>query len=339
MYELRAIIFHSRESMKILDEMFAGFHHTFSFFPFPEKLPMHSHSIEYFTKSWFIIVCKKTPRVTKWCSSNHESVEIFFLIIRMHELLFPILITHDISIAYHRNPEMLLQLIYAIKICFSSECLLISTPMNTDKICSSIFESCTKLHKKWVIFPAKSCFYGYRYFHSLTHLFYYTECCISIDHERWTMSTFYNFFCRTSHIDINSSYSIAFYDFCSFCEFLRILTKYLNNQGIFIYLVCKSFLLEVFRVYEAISTIKLRKYDSLGSNIFYDLTVGTITITIHGSECCYRSVWSKIFPKVFVHSIDRQETRGIILICKNESIWNKRTLYIQKIQKSNFSLH
>ncbi len=74
MYERGAILLHSWESMEILDEMLASFHHTFSFFPLPEELPMLTHSVQDLTESRFIVSCEEAPGVTEACSSYHESI-------------------------------------------------------------------------------------------------------------------------------------------------------------------------------------------------------------------------------------------------------------------------
>ena len=63
--------------MKILDEMFARFHHPFSFFPFPEETSMSFHGIENLSECRFIVSWEEAPGVTERCPSDHEAIEIF----------------------------------------------------------------------------------------------------------------------------------------------------------------------------------------------------------------------------------------------------------------------
>lgn len=78
MYECWAVFFDTRESVEVLYKMFSCFHHSFSCLTIPEESPMFIHYIEYLTECWFIVSRKKTPRIPKWCSSNHKSIEILF---------------------------------------------------------------------------------------------------------------------------------------------------------------------------------------------------------------------------------------------------------------------
>ncbi len=114
MYKARSIVFHSWESMEVLDEMFTCFHHSFSLFPLPEKVSMFFHSFEYFSESWLISSWKKTPRISKACPPYHKPIEIFvsnsifrkkgcLKIFRYLNFWYTIIITHNVTIAKYRD--------------------------------------------------------------------------------------------------------------------------------------------------------------------------------------------------------------------------------------------
>ncbi len=296
MYERVSVFFYSRESMEVLYEMFSCFHHSFSSFWYPEEISMFSHHIKDLSECWLIIIWKKTPRITKTCPSNHESIEIlesFWMFYFFH----PIVISFNIPIAYHRYIDMLLEIIYTSKICFSSKCLFIGSSMHWDETCSCILESPYEFSEKGRIFPSKSGFYGDWDLYGISHLFYNLECCISIDHEWWSMATFYNFLGWTSHIDIYTGDSISFYDFCSFSKHHRVFSEYLNNERIFIWIVCKGSFLEFFWVNESISWVKFWKYHRLRCYFFHYLPIWTICIAIHGCKSWYGSTRCKVRPE------------------------------------------
>lgn len=131
MYEARSIVFYSWKSMKILDEMFASFHHSFSFFPLPEKISMFSHSFENLPKSWNIFSRDEAPWITETRPSYHKSIKIFWFchcvplndrhvplsIFWMYNSLYSIIVTYDIAITEYRNIEALFELINTSKIC------------------------------------------------------------------------------------------------------------------------------------------------------------------------------------------------------------------------------
>jgi hypothetical protein len=64
-YETGAVFLDSRESMEVLDEVLACFHHAFAFFVLPEEITMFSHGREYLAKCWFVVSWEKTPRIPK----------------------------------------------------------------------------------------------------------------------------------------------------------------------------------------------------------------------------------------------------------------------------------
>lgn len=111
------------------------------------------------------------------------------------------------------------------------------------------------------------------------------------------MSTLYNFLCWTTHIDIDSSYTISFYDFCSFSKHQGVFSEYLDNQWIFICIVSECSSLEFFRMNESICWIKFRKHNRSGSYFFDDLPVWTIRISIHRSEGTNGSSRCEIRPE------------------------------------------
>ena len=77
MYETGAVFLDSRESMEVLDEVLAGFHHSLSLFPLPEEVSMLGHSIEYLGESWFVVSRQETPRIPKARTTDHKTVEVF----------------------------------------------------------------------------------------------------------------------------------------------------------------------------------------------------------------------------------------------------------------------
>ena len=117
------------------------------------------------------------------------------------------------------------------------------------------------------------------------------------------MPAFNDFFCGTSHIDVYAGNSISFYYFCCFTKFFRIFSKYLYYERIFIFFMTEGFFLEIFRVNKSISTIKFRENYRFRCNFFDDLSVWTICIPIHRSQCWYGSLDCEFFPKVFIHKI------------------------------------
>lgn len=129
MHECISIFLHSWESMEVLNKVFSGFHHTFSFFAFPEEITMFLHNIEYFSENWFIAPRKKTPRITKTCSTNHKSIKILESF-RMYHLCNTIVIREYITIGDYWYLNMLFEIVDARKISFSRECLLVGTTMN-----------------------------------------------------------------------------------------------------------------------------------------------------------------------------------------------------------------
>ncbi len=129
MYQCITILFYSWESMEILYEMFSCFHHSFSFFAFPEKVAMFLHRIEDFSENWFIVSREKTPRITKAGSTDHKTIKIFESF-RMYHLFDSIFIREDITIHNNWYPYMLFEIIYTSEISFTSKCLFISTTMN-----------------------------------------------------------------------------------------------------------------------------------------------------------------------------------------------------------------
>lgn len=101
----------------------------------------------------------------------------------MYHLGYAILITEDITIAYYRNTDMLLQVIYSCEVSPTCKCLLICASMYRDEIGTRILESLYELDEEIWILPTKTSLHGYWYLHSIGHLFYYLECCITVDHE------------------------------------------------------------------------------------------------------------------------------------------------------------
>ncbi len=296
MYERVSVFFYSRESMEVLYEMFSCFHHSFSSFWYPEEISMFSHHIKDLSECWLIIIWKKTPRITKTCPSNHESIEIlesFWMFYFFH----PIVISFNIPIAYHRYIDVLFEVIDSSEVSFSSECLLVGSPMYWDEARSSILESLNEFSEKGRIFPSEPSLYGYWDFYSICHLFYNLECCITIDHEWWSMTTFYNFFRWTSHVDIDSSDTVSFYDFCSFSKHGRIFSEYLNNKRIFRRIMGKCSFLQLFGMNNPISRVEFREYYRFWSYFFDDLPVWTISIAIHRGESWYGSSRCKIRPE------------------------------------------
>lgn len=184
--------------------------------------------------------------------------------------------------------------------------------MYSYEICSCIFESLTKLCKEWIIFPSETSFYWYWNTYCLRHFFHYFICRITIDHERWSMSAFYDFFCRTSHIDIDASNSISLDDFCSFSKFFRIFPEDLDNKRVFTFIMGKRFFLEIFRMDDTISRIKFWEDDCLRRDFFHDLSIWAISIAVHRSESRDWSLDCEIFPKVFIHRWVYIENRGKI---------------------------
>jgi hypothetical protein len=127
--ERAAIFFDSWESMEILYEVLASFHHPMSSLHLPEEVSMFSHGREDLIECWLIVPREESPRVTKACSPNHESVEVFESG-RVYHLCDPILIREDITIAYHWDTHMLLELVDTSEISSPSECLLVGTTMD-----------------------------------------------------------------------------------------------------------------------------------------------------------------------------------------------------------------
>lgn len=316
MYELSSVFFYSWETMEVLHEVFACFHHSLSLFPLPEEISMCTHRIEYLSECWLIVSREKTPWIPKGCTSDHKSIEIFQTS-RMYHLSSPVLITHDIPIRYHRDMYMLFEFVYSCEISLSSECLLIRTPMYWDEIGSCIFESLDEVHEEVRIFPAESSFHRYWYLYSVAHLFDDPECCITIDHERWSVSTFDDFFRRTSHIYIDTSDTISFDDFRCFAEHDRIFSEYLYDEWIFALWVCEGFSLEVLWVDDTISWVKLWKYHRFRCNLFHYLTIWTVTVAIHRGKWWYWSTRCEFFPEVFVHVCCEKENWWLL------SFWHK----------------
>ena len=197
--------------------------------------------------------------------------------------------------------EVLLEFIDATEVSLACERLLVRATMNRDEIGSSILESLAELYQEWVIFPAEPSLHRYRNLDRLTHLFYDLECSVSIDHERWSMPTLDDFLGRTPHIDIDPRDAISFDDPSCFSEFLWILAKYLDNQGIFAVLMCESCPLQLFRMNESISRIEFWEHNGLRCYPLHDLTIRTITIPVHWRKCHDRSLIGEILPEVFVH--------------------------------------
>lgn len=192
---------------------------------------------------------------------------------------------------------MLFEFIDSSEISFPSKGLLVGSSMNGYETCSCSLESLHKFCKKWMIFPAEAGFYRYWYLYRLCHLFNDLKCSISIDHEWWSVTTFYDFFCWTAHIDINSSDSISFDDFCSFSKHKRILSKNLNYKRIFIWIMCQGSSLEFLGMYESISWIEFRKYHRFRGNFFYYLTIWAISVAIHGCKSRYGSFCCEVRPE------------------------------------------
>ena len=129
LHERAAIFLDSWESMEVLHEMLASLHHTVTSLHLPEEITVFSHRCQYLIKSWLIVVREESPRITKACSPNHESVEIFESG-RMYHLRDPILIREHITIADHWDSDMLLELVDASEISSPRECLLVGTTMD-----------------------------------------------------------------------------------------------------------------------------------------------------------------------------------------------------------------
>ncbi len=129
--------------------------------------------------------------------------------------------------------------------------------MDSDEIGSCILESLTELYEKRVVFPAQTSFHRYWYLHGFRHLFYDAKCCIPIDHETRSMTTFDDLFCWTSHIDIDPCDAISFDDLRGFGELRWILPEYLDDERILACVMGESFLLEILRVDESICRVEL----------------------------------------------------------------------------------
>ena len=84
MDEARSVLLDSWESMEVLDEVLACFHHTFAFFPLPEQSPVFFHRIEYLSESWFIVSWEKTPWIPEARSTDHEAIEILIYPIELN---------------------------------------------------------------------------------------------------------------------------------------------------------------------------------------------------------------------------------------------------------------
>ena len=261
MDELTAIFLHSWETMEVLDEVFSSLHHPFSIFPLPEEVSMTLHRIEDFPESGFDIAGKETPGIAEACSSDHESVKVCIFselpmfrrriwdsIIRMHDLHYTIIIAHDITIAHDGDTQMLSEFIDPCEVRLPCEGLLVGATVDGDEIGTSIFESLTEFSQEGVILPAESGLHGDRNTHRLAHLFYDPKCRIPIDHERRSMATFDDLLRGTSHIDIDTCDAIGFDNPCGFREFLRIFSKYLDDEWIFTWIVGEGFSLQVLRV-------------------------------------------------------------------------------------------
>jgi hypothetical protein len=74
LYELTAVLFHSRESMEILYEMLASLHHPMSSLHLPEEIPMLDHRREDLIQCRSVVPRDKTPRIAERCTTYHESV-------------------------------------------------------------------------------------------------------------------------------------------------------------------------------------------------------------------------------------------------------------------------
>lgn len=126
--ERAAIFLDSWESMEILDEMLACFHHSMSSLYLPEEITVFSHHREYLIECWLVVARKKTPRVTKARSPDHKPIKIFETS-WMYHFREPILIAHNIPIADHWDTNMLLEFIDPSEISLASECLFICATM------------------------------------------------------------------------------------------------------------------------------------------------------------------------------------------------------------------
>lgn len=115
------------------------------------------------------------------------------------------------------------------------------------------------------------------------------------------MTAFYDFFRGTSHIDVDPCDTISFDNFRRFAKFLWIFSEDLDDEWIFTRVMSEGFFLEIFRVHESISRIKLTKDNCLRSNFFHDLPIRTVTIAIHRGKCDDRSFESEIIPEGFIH--------------------------------------
>ena len=336
MYETWSVFLHSWESMEILNEMFPCFHHPFAILPFPEESPMLCHRLEDLTQSRFIIIRQETPWIPERCTSDHKAIEIewgvislqesvcrmvsmyvrnrrfnismlipatcyLLPVIRMHHLPHPIVITYNITVTDHGNIQMLPQFIYPGEISLSSKGLLVCPTMDSDEIGSRVFESLAKIYEQRRVFPAETSFYRNRDFDGFRHLFHDPECGITIDHERWAVSTFDDFFCGTTHIDIDSSDSIAFYNLWRLCEFQRIFPKNLDNEWIFTRIMGECLSLKILRMDESISRVEFWEYHCFWCYPLHNLTIWTITISIHRCESRYGSSRCQVRPEDFVH--------------------------------------
>ncbi len=219
----------------------------------------------------------------------------------MHHFSDPIFVAHHISIADYGDTNMLLELVDTSEICLSCECLFVGPTMYWYQICSSSLESLHEVNKETRIFPAEPSFDRYWYFYSFTHFFDNLECCISIDHQRWSVSAFDYLLRWTSHIDIDPSDTVPLDDTSCFGEHERIFSKYLDDERIFTWIMSECSSLEILGVDESIRRIELWEYNCLRGNPLYNLAIRTITISIHRSESCDRSTSCEIWPELFVH--------------------------------------
>lgn len=213
-----------------------------------------------------------------------------------------VLRAHDVAIGKHRDIQMLTELIDTSEICLTSESLLIGPPMDRDEIGACALEAFAKVDEMcspWL--PTEASFDADGYFHSFGHFLYYAKCGISMDHQRGSVTWFDDFFGWTAHVDVDSSSAVAFDNFGCLCKHSRIFAKYLENNRLFAGMVGEDFAGKISGSYESVCAIKLCKNDGLRSDRFHYLSIGSVAVSIHGSESNNGALSGEIWPIGFWH--------------------------------------
>lgn len=120
---------------------------------------------------------------------------------------------------------------------FAGESLLIGPSVYGKEVRSGILKSFCEGDEILRIIETEPRLHGNGNAYGCRHLLYDPECGIDIDHQARSVSALDDFFRWASHIHVDSRYSISLYDFRSFTEHLRVFPEYLDDEGLFGYIV------------------------------------------------------------------------------------------------------